>query len=263
MPPLSSTCTGVILAKNEQLTIEQAIRSLSFCTKILVYNDHSTDKTVSLAKEAGATIVDWDVSRDFSAARNDAMNRAKTDWVLFIDADEVVSAQLQREIQQVVSYKSNPYQAYYLRRRDWFWGEQLNHGELKRMCEHGALRLMRPDAGWWKGKVHERFSSAKATARLDGFIEHYPHPTIAEFLTEINTYSTIRAHELATSYSSPAILVVEMLALPPIKFVWTYILQLGFLDGPAGFVYSFMMSFHSFLARAKAYQYTRLTPTHT
>ena len=84
----------------------------------------------------------------------------------------------------------------------------------------------------------------------------YLKQTIAEFLSEINTYSTIRAKELLdNNISEPN---YKAYFYPLFKFVQNYFFRLGFLDGAAGFIYAFMMSFHSFLVRAKLYQYKHL-----
>lgn len=247
--------SAVILSRNEEKNIERAIRSISFCDEVLVIDDFSQDATCELAKKLNATIVERKLDNDFAAQRNFALSKARNEWVLFIDADEEVTDELKREILSLTDRASG----YYIKRRDFFWGQKLRYGETMRAANKGILRLVNKNAGSWKGKVHEEFvagSSSLIEGTLNGYLNHYPHPTVAKFIAEINHYSTLRAHELKAMGKTGSIL--EILFLPFFKFLYTYFLLRGFLDGPAGFAYSFLMSFHSFLVRAKLFQYTKI-----
>ena len=104
------------------------------------------------------------------------------------------------------------------------------------------------------GSVHEVFHTAKNIGQLKGFLNHYPHPTLKQFIYDINNYSDIRTTELFNRGIKTNLL--EIIFFPFGKFIYNYFFNLGFLDGPAGFTYAFLMSFHSFLVRAKLYQLT-------
>ena len=104
------------------------------------------------------------------------------------------------------------------------------------------------------GSVHEVFHTANRVGQINGFLNHHPHPTLKEFINDINYYSSIRAEELFNRGIKTNIF--EIIFFPFGKFVYNHFLNFGFLDGPAGFTYAFMMSFHSFLVRAKLYQLT-------
>ena len=95
------------------------------------------------------------------------------------------------------------------------------------------------------------FDTHEAVGTLQTPMDHYAHDGISDFLQTINTYSTIRAEELHDQERRTN--AVDILTIPFVKFLYTYVLLRGFRDGPAGFVYSFMMSFHSFLVRGKLY----------
>ena len=105
------------------------------------------------------------------------------------------------------------------------------------------------------GNVHEVFYTAKNTSRLNNFMNHYPHPTLKEFIADINRYTDIRAQELYNRGAKTN--TFQIIFFPFFKFIYNYFINLGFLDGLAGFTYAFMMSFHSFLVKAKLYQLTR------
>lgn len=237
--------SAIIITKNTEKNIERAVNSVRFCDEVMVIKNDTID--------------------DFARERNKAMDKAKGEWVLFIDADEVVSEELKNQIlkRAIVLSDNERIQdgkekkgAYYIKRRDFFWGKELQWGEVRKIRQIGLIRLMRKDSGKWVGKVHEEFRPSGDVGRLEGFIDHYPHPTIKEFLLDINIYSTIRARELRELGDVGGIW--EIIFYPLGKFLLTYFIKFGFLDGPAGFAYAFFMSFHSFLVRAKLYQYTKI-----
>ncbi len=237
--------SAIILTKNEEKKIEKLLVSLSFCNEILVIDDESTDTTVQKAVKAGAHILIHPKNNDFSSQRNWAMTHAKNEWALFVDADEELSTELKEELIKGQLQQD----VYAIPRRDFFWNTELKHGETRAARTKGIVRLMKKNSGEWKGIVHEEFITNKSVGKLEGFLNHYSHDSLASFVTDINLYSTIRAKEL--SHQKKGVSVLELILFPPVKFIYTYIVLLGFLDGAAGFAYSFIMSFHSFLVRAK------------
>jgi len=194
---------------------------------------------------------------DFAQQRNFGMKKASEEWVLFLDADEEVSPNLKEEIKKVIRHAAlerNNLVGFYIKRRDFFWGKELRFGEVLKVRRQGILRLIRKGFGRWRGKVHEEVEIINRdlkTGKLKNFINHYPHPTIRDFLNEINFYSSLRADELFKKGKRTNIL--EIVFYPLFKFVLSYFVYLGFLDGVSGFVYAFMMSFHSFLVRGKLF----------
>lgn len=246
--------TGIIIAKNEENTIGKAVKSLSFCKHIIVADDGSTDKTVETARRNGADIFNLPSVGSFALKRTLAMKHAGTDWVLFLDADEEITPELGVEIKKVQSDSDTV--AFYLRRRDFWWGKELKYGETGKARNKGICRLFKKGSGRFAGEVHEEWRSQGQVKALSGFINHYPHPTMREFIADVNDYSSRRAAELHSRGVRSSLF--QLWAYPLFKFILTYFVYLGFMDGPAGFVYSFMMSFHSFLVRSKLYQYAKL-----
>jgi len=253
---MGSVLTGIVLTKNEEKNIKRALVSLSFCDEILVVDDESSDKTVQIAASMGAIMIRHKLNNNFSAQRNFALQKSRGDWILFLDADEQVSSELKEEIVSLIKNKTLKNVSYYIKRRDYFWGRELYYGDTVHVRSKGLIRLMKKNSGSWVSPVHETFRSFAPIGQLEGYINHYPHQNVREFLQDINHYSTLRAKELFKKGITTNIILI--LLYPFGKFFWTYFFQLGFLDGPAGFIYAFMMSFHSFLVRAKLYQYRRI-----
>lgn len=246
--------SAVVLTKNEQMNIERCLKSISFCDEIIVIDDNSDDKTVELAKKYKAVVHKRELEGDFASQRNFGMKKAAGEWILFVDGDEEVMEELKREINDKLQISN--YSAYLLKRRDFWWGRELKYGETRKVSQEGLIRLLRKDSGKWVGKIHETFITNGPIVKLNFYLNHYPHPTLTEFIKEVNFYSTLRAKELFSQNKSPSIL--EIIFFPLGKFLLNYFIYLGFLDGPAGFAYAFMMSFHSFLVRSKLYQYKKI-----
>jgi glycosyltransferase involved in cell wall biosynthesis len=250
--------TTVILTKNAEKTLERCLKSVAFADEIIILDDSSTDKTKEIAHTYNANIIEHSLNDDFAQQRNKAMEQAKGDWLLFVDADEEVTPELVSEITSAIS-NTNQHQkvAYHIKRRDFWWGRELKHGEVSKVRQVGLIRLMKKDSGAWEGKVHERFVvNTGEIGTLQSFLNHYPHPTVSEFLQEVNMYSTLRARELYEQKVPSS--MFHIILLPLGKFILTYFIKRGFLDGSAGFVYAFFMSFHSFLVRSKLYQYQKI-----
>ena len=183
---------------------------------------------------------------DFAEARNKELAKAKTPWVLFVDSDEVITKELESEIESAV--RADQYDAYYLKRRDIFLGRELHHGETG---SAKFIRLARKDFGKWVRPVHEEWVGEGRVATLNHPLHHHSHPDISTFLDKINLYSTIDAeyrHKVGMKSSLSKIAIY-----PIIKFKLNYLLKLGFLDGLPGLIMAMMMSFHSYLTWTKLY----------
>jgi len=261
-----TTLTGIVLTKNEENNIEKCLNSIKWCDEIIIVDDYSVDRTlekiqISKSKfqiKSQIQIFKKKLNDDFAEQRNFGMEKASGEWVIFVDADEKVTRKLQNEISQVVLNRGrNDICSYYIKRRDYFWGRELKYGETKKLRDRGIVRLVKKNSGKWVGKVHEEFQANCKTGKLNGFLDHYPHQTIREFINEVNFYSSLRARELLDNGKKTN--VFEIIFFPLCKFIYTYFIKFGFLDGPAGFTYAFFMSFHSFLVRTKLYQYTNYT----
>ncbi len=239
--------SAIILARNEERKIEKAVTSLLFCDEVLVIDDESSDDTPKIAEKAGAKVLIHSKKNEFSGQRNWAMEQAKNDWILFIDADEEVSHELKSELFKLQIHTGIA--SYAIPRRDYFWNREMKYGETQKARTQGIVRLIKKGSGVWTGAVHETFTASGKVEKLHSFLNHYSHDSISSFVTDINFYSTIRVLELAKE--GKKVSGFEIMFFPLGKFLYTYFVLRGFLDGSVGFVYSFIMSFHSFLVRAK------------
>ena len=237
--------TAVVLTHNDEAILPRCLKSLSWCDEIIVIDDESTDGTINIVKKFGAKVFIHPLHDDFASQRNFGLEKARGEWVLFVDSDEVVSEELAKEIQEGICENNG----YLIKRKDFWGGTWLTHGEMGNIK---LLRLAKKDAGKWEQPVHEEWKIAGNVGTLGHTLLHYPHQNVAQFLDEINRYSGIYARYLhSRGVKEPAWHIVGK---PLAKFIVSYVWRLGFLDGTAGIVVAFMMSFHSFLVRAKLWK---------
>ena len=236
--------SAVVLNRTNPAPIKDTLRSVSFADEVIVVDDNSTDDTAILAKSMGATVYKKSLDNDFARQRNFGLAKAKGDWVLFVDSDERVSEALAREVREAV--KQIDVSGFYLKRRDRMWGRVLQHGETERVR---LMRLGKKGNGMWQRPVHEVWEVTGVVGTLSEPLDHFPHPDVAQFLYDVDQYSTINARYLRTRGVRSS--WWQILAYPSGKFIQNYYLRLGFLDGMPGMIMAVMMSFHSYLTRAK------------
>lgn len=238
--------TAVVLTKNEEEAIKNCLQSLSWCDEVIVIDDESVDNTVKIAQSSKATVYVRALNNNFSSQRNFGLQKAKGDWVLFVDADEIVSPALWFEIMQHTNSPNDNYSGYYLKRQDTLWNHVLKNGETGNIK---FLRLGKKDTGKWEGAVHEAWNITGQKMTLNNPLMHYPHITVENFLNDINFYTDIRAKELFNKKIKTSWFLIIL--YPNVKFIQNYLFKQGLRDGVPGLVLALMMSFHSFLVRSK------------
>ncbi len=258
----------IILFHNETDTIKRCIDSILWCDEIIIIDDLSTAHARKRIPDGKNIHVHTRaLSGDFSAQRNFGLEKAKGEWVLFVDADEVVPPTLKNQIKQIASPQPSPARrgsdvaGYALKRRDYFLGTWLVYGETSAVR---LIRLGKKNAGIWEGNVHETWNVRGPVGELQASLEHYPHATIAEFLESINVYTDIifrlpiqsglKEDSSRSRLSRDDNESIRIVLNPIGKFFQNYILRMGFLDGVPGLIMAVMMSFHSFLVRAKRWE---------
>lgn len=234
--------SAVVLTHNDESTLSQTLESVTWCDEIIIIDDFSTDQTVEIAKKYTSKIHVHALENDFSKQRNFGLTKARGEWVFFVDSDEVVNNVLAQEIQQAVTSGDG----YYLKRKDFIFGRWLNHGETSKVK---LLRLGKKAHGIWQRPVHEVWNISGVVRTLRSPLLHFPHPNVAQFIEEINQYSTINARYFFAK--NIRVSWWHIIVYPKLKFLKNYFWNLGFLDGTAGAVVAIMMSLHSFLTRAK------------
>lgn len=233
--------TVVVLAKNEEKRISKCLAFLNWADEIVVIDDNSTDKTRKIARSLGARVYKRSLNDDFASQRNQGLSLARMDWVFFVDADEYVSKKMATEIQE--SIVKSDCEGYCVFRKDNFLGRMMQGGDWG---NHKLLRLGKKDAGRWEREVHETWRLGGKIGQINTPLLHFPFNSVGEFVESVNRYSVL--HAMSNKKEGKNASFVKIIIMPFGKFIVNFFLKRGYADGTRGFVYSIMMSFHSFLS---------------
>jgi glycosyltransferase involved in cell wall biosynthesis len=246
VPKLSVT----IITRDEASDIAAALASVSWADEIVVVDSHSTDATVDIARGAGARVIvrDWP---GYIEQKNFAAREASNDWILSLDADERVTPELARRIQQALAQPAH--QAYELPRLTWYLGQWIRGTDW---YPDYQTRLYDRRVARWTGRyVHEGVSVDGTRGRLTGDLQHFAYRDISDHLETIDRYTTLAARQMYEDgrRASPARLLLH----GPLAFLRNYVARGGFRLGAAGLVVSTLNGYYVFLKFAKLWQLQR------
>ncbi len=241
----------VLITKNAGQQLENCLASVPFADEIVIVDSGSTDETESIARNYGANVIHnpW---CGFGPQKQFAVNSARNDWVLCLDADEWLSEELAMNIKGILS---NPQaDAYRFARSNKFMGRFLRHGEG---YPDWSLRLFnRRKAQWSDDLVHEFVRTTSAVENLKGDLMHESGEDIARYLEKQNRYTTLQAEALFAC--GKRVGAGRLLVSPLTRFIKFYIVRQGFRDGLPGFVHIFIGCMNSFHKYAKLIERIRL-----
>jgi glycosyltransferase involved in cell wall biosynthesis len=238
--------SAIVLTKNSEKTLLRCLKSIGFADEILIIDDNSTDSSVAIAKEQNAKVYKRELIENFAAQRNFGLEKAKGEWVLFVDSDEEVSVYLKNEIIQAINNPLRNYQAYKISRRDIFWGKELRATEAGKIK---LIRLAKKSSGKWIRAVHETWRTIGNKKELRGALYHFAHPNLSEFISSVNKYSSLHAETLQKEGKKSTFF--KIIFFPVGKFFKNWLILGGAGEGSRGFIVSLVMSIHSFLAWSK------------
>lgn len=244
MPASPLPLSAVLITKDAASRIEACLDALGFCAEIVVVDSGSSDGTAALARQRGARVIesDW---RGFGPQKQFAVDQARYDWVLCVDADERVSAELRASIAAALAMPA--FKAYRFARRNRFLGRYLRHGEG---YPDWSLRLFdRRHARWSDDAVHEKVVTDAAVGTLAGDLLHDSAETLERYLAKQERYTTLAAQEALAAGKRAG--VARLLLSPLVRFVKFYLLRLGFLDGWPGLVHILIGCRNSYRKYAK------------
>ncbi|WP_118182133.1 glycosyltransferase family 2 protein [Paraburkholderia phosphatilytica] len=228
---MNQTTLGVaVITRNAASRLDECLAAVAFADAIVVVDSGSTDHTVEIARAHGARVLSHPDWPGFGPQKNRALDALGTDWILSIDADEIVSAELASAIRATLAAPAAD--VYALDRLSYFCGHQVRHSGwypdwIPRLFRRGAARFS-------DDLVHERLVFEGPVQRLAGKLLHYSYEDFETVLRKLDAYSTAGARQrhAAGGHGSFG----KALARGAWAFVRTYLLRRGFLDGRAGFM---------------------------
>jgi glycosyltransferase involved in cell wall biosynthesis len=239
--------SAVIIARNEEKMIGEALESVSFCDEIILIDNGSKDKTKEIAEGKEAKVYEIKTT-DFSELRNLGKEKAGGEWILYVDADERVDENLKESIKRIISEEPN-YSAFLLQRKNFYLG---NHQwpqieKLERLFRKDKLQ-------GWKGELHESPIIEGETGLINkGFLLHFTHRSLESMLNKTIEWSTVEAvlrynsgHPKMTWWRFPRVMISA--------FLNSYLRQGGYRVGVAGVIESIYQAFSAFVTYAKLWE---------
>jgi len=244
-----------IATYNEEKTLGDCLNSVKrLADEIVVVDGSSTDKTVEVAKSFGAKIIITDNKPIFHINKQLAIDEGKGEWILQLDADEIIPPELLEEIRKTIESGEGEIVAYWIKRKKMFLGKWMKKGG---QYPDPVIRLFKNGKGRLPCKsVHEQIAVEGGVGELKNPMIHLPTPDFSVYITKDNRYSTLTAFEMKKNNLSlnffPAL--SNLLLKPFLTFFSIYFRHFGFLDGFPGFVFAFYSGLHHFSAYVKYWE---------
>jgi glycosyltransferase involved in cell wall biosynthesis len=279
---LRVTLSVVIITYNEEANIGRMLESVMPLVRdgkgeIIIVDSGSTDRTVEIARAFGAKVFvePW---KGYAAQKNSAIEKATGDWILSLDADEEVDADLAEEIgflilgnpRHLVSGGIPLHQkgavasivhGFWIRRKNHFLGRWIKHGGF---WPDPKLRLFRHgEASFEERAVHETVQVKGTTRRLPtGALVHHSYPRLSDYIDHMNRYSSLGA-EMAGAKGHRGFSVFNIVLRPLATFVYNYFFRRGFLDGREGLLLHLYHAVYVSWKYAKAWELAKADSSRT
>ena len=234
---MSNPLSVVIITKNEENFIEEAVQSAQFADEIIVLDSFSVDKTCEIAKNLGAKVSqkEW---MGFGEQKNIAISLATNDWVFILDSDERITVDLKTEINRILM---NPvFDAYRVARLNYFFGKAIKTCGL---YPDYSIRLFNRNKGRFNSvPVHESIRLNGSVSNLQNHMIHLAYDSVDEFKEKQKKYAQLSIKDKS---------LIRSLIAPCWTFVKLYFFRLGFIDGRHGFLISKVYALYTFWKYSK------------
>jgi glycosyltransferase involved in cell wall biosynthesis len=241
------TISSIIITYNEEKNIRDCLESLKWADEIIVVDSESQDKTTKIAEELGAKTYsqEW---QGYGRQKNYALGKATGDWILSIDADERVTPELAREIQEKLS--SHSFSGYKIARKTYFLDKWIKYGGwypgyVLRLFQAGKARFAEKE-------VHEYLELNSEAGYLKNPLLHYTDDTLDHYLDKFQRYTSLASKELYVHRKRVSL--SDLFLRPILFFLKMYVAKRGFLDGIHGFILAVLSSFYVFVKYAKLWE---------
>jgi glycosyltransferase involved in cell wall biosynthesis len=244
-----SSTAAIVVCFNEEDRIEDCLKSVSWCDEIVVVDSFSTDTTPEICRRYTNKFVQrqWAGYKDQKAH---AHSLATKEWVLLVDADERVTAELRREIAERLAQDKDDYAGYAIPRLVYYLDRWWRRGGWYPDYD---VRLFRRDRATWGGiDPHEKIIVDGKVRKLHNPLHHFSYRSIDDHINRINRFTTISSVELRKAGGRWRL--SDALLRPAVRFFRSYILKRGFMEGFAGFYVALTAAVYVFLKYAKLWE---------
>lgn len=239
-----------IITLNEEQNVRTCLESVRWADEILVSDSGSGDKTVEICKEYGAKVFN-DEWLGFGKQKNLIAGRARNNWILNIDADERITSDLRKEIEDV--FNNGGCDGYNIPRKNFFGDKWIKH------CgwyPDYNLRLYKKDKAQFNERnVHEAVQVDGKIGCLKNPLEHHTYKDVSDYLKRMDRYSTLAAEEMSKNGKSAGL--SDLIFRPCFTFFKMFFLQKGFLEGYNGIILSGLYAAYTFSKYAKLWEMSK------
>ena len=242
----------VILTKNEESRIARCLSHLSWADELIAVDGYSQDRTVEICRAHGVRVIQRAFSGSFAEERNAGLEAATGNWVLQLDADDVVTPQMRRAIETLLLHDDGKFDVYKFRRRSVFLGHPLQFGSWT----HYVAHCLRRAKVRYVGRVHERPNIQEPYGVLDAEIDHYFCDSFADYVAKLNRYSSLAAQEFVEAGQEirgwP---LFQRVCIRPVRLFWkVYVKKQGYRDGMYGLIMALQNSWSHVMNMAKYWE---------
>jgi glycosyltransferase involved in cell wall biosynthesis len=245
------TLSVAIAVFNEEENLASCLSSIrSIADEIVVVDGGSTDRTVAIAKKFTSKIISTDNPPIFHINKQKALDACCGDWILQLDADEIIPEELQKEIQSVVQ-KDTTINGYYIPRKNYFWGHWMRKGG---QYPDPVIRLVRRGKAHFPAKsVHEQIEIIGQPGYLTEPMDHISYRTSEDYWRKAGAYTTLTAMEMIRNHvpNTMRLWVSYMVVKPVQTFMSIFFRHKGFMDGWPGFIFALWSALHFPIAYKK------------
>lgn len=239
--------TVIIIARNEERTLADCLKSVRWADEVVVIDTGSTDATGQIAKEFGARVVAAPFEKlTFAAWRNLGLKEAMGDWILYLDADERVTPLSRQEMVKIIKASPTPDEpvAFAIPRRNFYFGREMKHGGawpdyVKRLFWKKSLK-------GWRGKLHEEPEYTGRMQKLAEPLIHLTHRELTSMLTKSIGWAALEA-ELLDQAGHPPVVAWRIFRMMGTKFWERMIWQGAWKDGAEGWLNALFEVFNTFI----------------
>lgn len=250
--------SACIITYNEEDNIGRCLQALTFVKEIIIVDSGSNDSTLKIINSFKKNQIKLQrnyplikiYKRNFDNyvnQKNFAISKTNENWIIALDADEVIANDLKEEIKKSIDDLSSQINGYYIPRLTNYLGRWINHSGW---YPNYQLRLFRKNQGKFKGElVHETMEVAGKTSKLKSPLYHFSYKNISDHIEFINRYTDLAAKEKIKKGKSSNLTLAILEG--GWKFFSMYFLRLGFLDGKAGLILAILGFYYNFLKYLK------------
>lgn len=247
---MKPTVSVVISAFNEEKKLPATLDAVSWAAERIVVDNSSTDGTSGIAKKHGAQVFRQPNKLMLNINKNYGFTKAKSDWILNLDADEVVTPELKAEIERVLSDPDPLVNGFWIARKNIIFGKWVKHGLW---WPDRQLRLFRRGKGKFPCvHIHEYIEVEGKSENLDEPYIHYNYDSVAQYLSKLDRCT--KSEMISLKEAGYAIAWYDAIRFPMSDFIKIYFAQGAFKDGLHGLVLAILQAFYSFLTFARVWE---------